>query len=254
MAESLGSGFDRIRAALMSPTNFDTHFSSASPPGQPSDLSELSDTDNFDSTSSGSAELPGSDIPEPYLANNEPPLPPSLHRHYERSDESDRGTERGIELDTTPPYPPTTRTENTNMESPLRRLAPISFVGNNFSISEDTDNGNSGDLIQDYDFAADDYQSPATDSEDEGVDPEDTRKFYLGKETFSDIRTWPAPGRFGLGMDDLYHRMDYPAVTGIGDRESACFARPHPNSHDLLDFEQLVEVDAHFGAPMQGSS
>jgi hypothetical protein len=254
MTESLGSGFDRIREALMSPTNFDAHFSSASFPGQSSDSSELSDANNVDWTTSGPGELPESVIPGSNRANNQTSRLSSLHHDDGRSNESGPDIHRGIELDPIAPYPPTMQTENTSLEFLLHRFAPIFSAGNNFSISDDTDNENGGDLIPDCDSPTYSYQSPATDSEDEGSDPEDTRQFYLGDENFPRKRGWPAPDRSGLGMENPCHRIKSSAVTDIRDIGSTYLARPNLNSHDVLDFEQLVEVDAHFEAPMQGSS
>lgn len=273
MMESLGSGFDRIRATLMSPTNIESHMPSSPSTGRSPDNSEPVDEIPLGANTPDSSEPPetGPSAPTIHGTLDAAPSFAVPHGTYvttpEEADWSVTGAPSAVSAERLSsdsemaegPEPGQAvgfsvyMNGSADLESFLAHLAQSTPGGNNVAISDDTENENGGGLVQDCDSLIYDAPSPFVDSEDGGSDLDDTRKFYLGDDDYD----MDATRRFHdwlqmdyrdayrhFGYQPMHHRPDlsgFPMPAGSGNQNS-------------FESEELSDGDTHFGAPMQGSS
>jgi hypothetical protein len=252
MEESLGSGFDRIRAALVSPTNIDSHI-----PSSPS--AERSPDEVMPNSPDSSG--PPDTGPDTYALHgplDDAPRFAGPHSAYVATpQETDFSVGAAMtasaEWFSSEPGQGTMSPAFVNF-SHLEPFLPLFTAGGiHVSLTEDTENENDGELIADYDsLIGDAASSPWIDSEDDGSDPEDTRKFYLDDDYDID-ETRYSDGMLQMEQYDVYRHADYRSVTQTADLSGVV---PHAGSasHTAFESEEPSDGDAHFGTQMHGSS
>ncbi|KAH8692127.1 hypothetical protein BGW36DRAFT_400216 [Talaromyces proteolyticus] len=221
MEESLGAGFDRIRATVIPPTNFESSITMS--PLLTRTMSDLENPAYLRLTS-----IDHGDGSEQTFFTNRAHAD-SESSHIPDSDESDN-----LDLEMPHDLDQSSRSTNSEIAERMPHLASILQQFTNASTMEaECDDDNEDRLVEDYDSLTFDYSSPVTDSDDEGSDPDDTRKFYTGMYT-----------RIGNLDDD---DTDYDDNM---DNEESWYGDEFRNSDRYWGIMEPEEtVDTHFAAP-----
>ncbi|KAL2000714.1 hypothetical protein VTN02DRAFT_2709 [Thermoascus thermophilus] len=124
---------------------------------------------------------------------------------------------------------------------------PGSALGHNFStIPEDSEDGNDGDLFQDYDSVLEPLNAALSEQDD---DPDDTKKFYLGDEEEIDYYKKPTYQQITplteIDFDDFYQESDSQPMLTTTDVANPGLPPAGQEEHDYLDEESNDEA---FGA------
>ncbi|KAL1965775.1 hypothetical protein VTN77DRAFT_5096 [Rasamsonia byssochlamydoides] len=274
MTESLGSGFDRIRAALMSPTNIESHIPYSPSTARSPDNSEPVNDSLLSTNTPDSPELPQM-RPNSDTLHGTPDDAPRFavpHGPYVTTPQEDNPSVTGAAVAVSAEWfgsdsemaevpesgqaavSSINMNDNADLESFLPHFAQSVPGGNNVAITEDTENENAGELIQDYDSLIYDTLSSSWDeSEDDGSDPEGTRKFYLGDNEHDIDEIRQSYSTLRMEDHDVYQHVFYQPVSQQSDVWG--FPMPAgPANHDSFESEEPIDGDPHFGTPMQGST
>jgi hypothetical protein len=226
MEESLGAGFDRIRATVMPPSNFESSLIVSPAITQTINDAEgptylrLTSTDNLHNSG--------------HILLNEGPHTIGDGSRLSSSNESD---EIDLELPHRSDEP--SRSTDSEIAERMPGLASLLQRINNPSITEqDYEHGR---LVENCDSLRSDCLSPAMYSEDDSDGPEDMSKFYSGLYT-----------RIGSTDDDYYDDDDM-SLEDFDDDVN--YEKPqlggglaYLSSRGIVESEENT-VDAHFSAP-----
>lgn len=240
MEETLGSGFDNIRAAIMSPTSFSAQMdlSPVSVRGvtslrRPSFLSLVGAGSPFNPPPLGTFYSPGN-----ILGQNGPdPVISTQRRHHDQSPPSSEGTYINSH---------DARFLESLAGSELSTAAFTDFAQDSASrmaVSKDIGSG----LYARHDMVGD-VSSPQSGSDGYESDPDDTRKFYTELESYVAI----GDDDYDTDDSDYYDTdSDYePSSTG---QMLTSISRYDHRFHRYWHAEQSDLAENHFDAPLQTS-
>lgn len=228
MEESLGAGFDRIRATVMPPSNFDSSLIVA--PVITQTLNDLEGPTYLRLTSMGSLNNSGRLLLDEgaHAIGEDPRL--SISNDSDDIDVIDLGPDHSDDH---------SRSTDSEIAERMPGLASlIQRINNPPVIEPDYENGR---LVENCDSLRSDCLSPAIESEDDSNDPEDMSKFYSGLYR-----------RIG-NIEDDYYDDDEMSLEDFDDDSDYGKSQlegglAYLGSRGILEHEEN-SIDAHFSAP-----